>query len=97
MSKPIGEQDTALRDFLRVLGPAVIVVGVIFAAIGFVSFFSAFGGFGPPRYFWCAFIGLPLIALGSAISRYAFLGAVSRYVANEVAPVGKDVINYMAD
>ena len=25
------------------------------------------------------------------------MGAVSRYVANEVVPVGKDVVNYMAD
>jgi hypothetical protein len=62
----------------------VLVVGVIFSAIGFGSFFSAFGTFEPPRYFWCVFIGFPLIGVGAIM-------------ANEVAPVGKDVVNYMAD
>jgi hypothetical protein len=73
------------------------VVGVIFSAIGFGSFFSAFGTFEPPRYFWCVFIGFPLIGVGAMICKFAFLGSVTRYMANEVAPVGKDVVNYMAD
>ena len=37
------------------------------------------------------------MALGAGICKFAFMGAVSRYVADEVAPVGKDVINYMAE
>ena len=52
---------------------------------------------GPPRFFWCAFVGLPLMGLGGTICKFAFMGAVSRYIANEVAPVGKDVVNYMAE
>jgi hypothetical protein len=70
---------------------------LIFSIIGIGSFFSAFGTFGPPRYFWCAFVGFPLVGLGAAICRFAFMGAVSRYMADEVAPVGKDVVNYMAE
>ena len=27
--------------------------------------FKSFSGGGPPTRFWCAFVGLPLIALGS--------------------------------
>lgn len=96
MSQQIDPQHPQTRDLLRIVGPAVVVVGVIFAAVGFGSFFSAFGSFGPPRYFWCAVVSLPLIGLGSAICKFAFMGAVSRYVANEMAPVGKDVVNYMA-
>ena len=97
MSPQIDPRHAELRGVLRVVGPAVVFVGLIFVVIGFGSFFAAFGSFGPPRYFWCAFVGLPLFAVGMGICRFAFLGAVSRYVANEVAPVGKDVVNYMAD
>ena len=86
-----------LRQVLRLVGPLVMGVGVIFAAIGLISFFSSFGSFGPPRYFWCAFVGLPLIALGSAITKFAFMGSVLRYMSAESSPVGKDTFNYMAE
>ena len=85
------------RKTLRVIGPVVLAVGVLFALVGFISFFSSFGSFQPPRYFWCAFVGLPLIGLGVAISKFAFMGAITRYMADEVLPVGKDAVNYMAD
>ncbi len=49
------------------------------------------------RYSWCAFLGLPLLALASGICKFAFMGAVTRYMANEVTAVGKDVVNDMAD
>lgn len=81
------------RDALRVIGPLVLGAGVVFTAIGFISFFSSFGSFQPPRYFWCAFVGLPLMGVGSAISKFGFMGAVTRYMANEVTPVGTDVFN----
>ena len=97
MLNPIDPRHGETRNILRVIGPAVVVVGLVFAAIGFGSFFSSFGSFEPPRYFWCAFVGFPLIALGGAICKFAFIGAVGRYMANEVAPVGKDVVNYMAE
>jgi RNA polymerase subunit RPABC4/transcription elongation factor Spt4 len=97
MSQHIDPRHPETRTILRIVGPAVVAVGLIFTVIGFGSFFSAFGSFEPPRYFWCAFIGLPLLGLGIMICKFAFLGAVSRYLANEVAPVGKDVVNYMAE
>ena len=97
MSQQIDPRHTETRRVLRVVGPAVILVGLIFAAIGLGSFFSSFGSFEPPGYFWCAFVGLPLIGLGAAICKFAFMGAIKRYTANEVAPVGKDVVNYMAE
>lgn len=97
MSKKIDPQHTQTRDTLRIVGPAIIMIGVIFSAIGIGSFFSSFGSFEQPQYFWCVFVGSPLLALGFAICRFAFMGAVSRYVANEEAPVGVDVVNYMAE
>jgi hypothetical protein len=89
--------NTGVRDTLRIVGPALLVAGLIFAAIGVGSFFCSFGSVGPPRYFWCAFVGLPLMFLGAVICQFAYLGAVNRYMANQVAPVGKDVVNYMAE
>src|SRR5687767_8391831 len=97
MTEPIDPRHTDMRNTLRAIGPLVVIVGVIFTVIGLGSFFSSFGTFEPPRYFWCAFVGLPLIGLGSAICKFAYLGAVTRYMANEVAPVGKDVVNYVAE
>lgn len=85
------------RGALRVIGPLMIGVGVVFMVIGLGSFFSSFGSFEPPRYFWCCFIGLPLIGIGVAISQFGFMGAIMRYQAGEIAPVGKDTFNYMAD
>jgi hypothetical protein len=90
-------QHKQTRDFLRVIGPLVLGTGVVFALIGFGSFFSAFGSFsGPPRYFWCAFVGLPLIGVGTFITKFAYMGAVTRYMANEITPVGTDVFNTVA-
>lgn len=85
-----------LRDFLRIAGPALVVIGAGFTIVGVSDFFMAFGTFEPPRYFWCAFVGLPLLGIGIHLSRLAYLGPMARYVGEETAPVGKDVINYMA-
>src|SRR5207253_9545702 len=69
---------------------------LVFTIIGVSSLFLSAGTFEPPHYFWCAFVGLPLLAIGLGICQFAFMGALTRYTANEVAPVGKDVVNYMA-
>jgi len=84
------------RSILRKMGISLIVVGAILTIIGIASFFMAFGGMEPPRYFWCAFIGLPLGFAGLVMTSYGFMGAVARYSAEEFAPVGKDTFNYMA-
>ncbi len=97
MPQEIDPQHSDIRDLLRVVGPLVVGVGLIFTIIGVTSFFSAFSGGGFPSQFWCAFVGLPLMALGTAICKFAYIGAVTRYIAAEVAPVGKDAVNYMAD
>jgi ribosomal protein L40E len=95
MSNEINPGHGEVRAVLRVVGPAIAAMGLVFLIVGMVSFFSAFGGGGFPSRFWCAFVGLPLLFFGVSISKFAFLGAVTRYTAGEVAPVGKDVTNYM--
>lgn len=87
---------TAIRQTARVVGPLLMLAGVLFIAVALISFFSAFGTFEQPKYFWCFFVGAPLFALGSVITKVAFLGAIIRYVAGETAPVQKDTFNYMA-
>jgi membrane protease subunit (stomatin/prohibitin family) len=66
-------------------------------AIGFGNFFLSFGGGGPPRFFWCAFLGMPILFIGVTMCMFGFMGAVARFQAGEVAPVGKDTFNYFAE
>ena len=109
------------RDSLRILGPLLVVVGVVFVVVAAVDFFSSFRDFSTvrdgsegvvfpgsdvrpaiarsvmPGRMWCAFVGAPLMALGVFLTKVAYLGAATRYVANEVAPVGRDVVNYLVE
>ena len=87
----------ATRNFLRIAGPIVLAIGGFFMLVGLVNFFSAFGGGGPPRLFWCFFVGMPLMFAGAVLTNFGFMGAIVRYQAGEVAPVGKDTFNYMAE
>lgn len=82
----------SLRSAMRIVGPAMVGLGVVMAGIALFDFFAAFGGFGMPRNFWMAFIGLPLIAIGSAITKFAYLGPASRFVAGEVTPTIRDTL-----
>jgi hypothetical protein len=85
------------RTVLRVGGPLIALTGVVFIIVGMVSFFAVFGGFQVPKYFWCAFVGMPLFMLGLIMCKFGYIGAVYRYMANETAPVTKDVVNYLGE
>jgi hypothetical protein len=97
MGDLIDPRQGEVRNVLRALGPAMVMVGVGFIAVGMISFFSAFGGMEPPRLFWCAFVGMPLVGIGMSISKFAFFGAAARFLAGETAPVAKDMTNYMVE
>lgn len=84
------------RSGLRTLGFLLILVGAPFALVGFVSFFGAMSGGGMPTYFWCAFVGLPLMGAGTFCLKAGYLGSIARYVANETAPVAVDTADYLA-
>ncbi len=90
-------QHSTVRTVLRVGGPVVALIGVVLIIVGIGSFFAAFGTFEPPRFFWCAFVGMPLLMIGLVISWFGYMGAVYRYMAGESAPVAKDVVNYMGE
>ena len=90
-------QQARVRRTLRGVGLAVLALGGLLTLIGVGSFFASFGSFESPRYFWCAFLGVPLLFVGGVMTMFGFLGAVNRYVAGESAPVAKDVVNYMGE
>ena len=75
----------------------IAAVGLIFLIIGMASFFSAFGGGGPPRLFWCCFVGMPLLFVGGVMCMFGFMGAVARYSAAEHVPVAVDAMGDLAD
>lgn len=93
----IDPKHNASRFILRVLGPTIAGIGMLLIIVGVASFFSAFGSFEPPRYFWCTFVGMPLLFVGVAMSMFGFFGAFARYVFGEAAPVHKDTFNYLAE
>lgn len=90
-----GADNTTPRNLLRVGGLTLLSLGGLLLVIGMWSFFSAFGGFEPPRYFWCAFLGLPMMPIGGAMTMLGFLGSIQRYVAGEVLPTQVDAVNYV--
>lgn len=85
------------RDVFRVVGPILLAIGILLIVIAMVDFFSAMGGWGPPKLFWCFFLAMPFLAVGGSLTKLGYMGTVARYVAEEVAPVGKDTFNYLAD
>ena len=93
----INPNHTTQSNILRILGPTILLIGLTFFAIGFISFFLALGKFGSPKFFWCAFVGMPIMFVGLVMCKFAFIGKVARYTAGEIAPVGKDTFNYLAE
>jgi hypothetical protein len=93
----IDPRHSITRVVLRTLGPIIAALGLILTVIGFGSFLASFGTFESPRYFWCAFVGLPLLFVGTSLCMLAFLGSFARYVFGEAAPVQKDTFNYLAE
>lgn len=92
-----GPKQTGVRQTLRWGGVTILAIGGVLMLIGIGSFFAAFGSFERPRFIWCAFLGMPLLFVGSVMTMFGFLGTVQRYVAGESAPVAKDVVNYMGE
>ncbi|MCP4638776.1 MAG: hypothetical protein GY851_00010 [bacterium] len=93
MSRRIDPGHAGKRTALRVAGVLVLIAGVALIAVGAGSLFVA----GPSPLFFCAFAGMPLLFVGSAMCMFGFMGAVARYQAGEAAPVAKDTFNYLAD
>jgi hypothetical protein len=93
---PPGSRNQAgLRTTFRVLGVAVLVVGLLLTVLGVTSLFAAAGSFESPDRFWMAFVGLPLVAVGGWLLQAGFGGAAARYAAGELAPTARDTMDYL--
>lgn len=57
-------QHTNIRTLLRVGGPLIVGVGLFFIIVGFGSFWASFGSLEPRWFFWCVFIGMPVLLVG---------------------------------
>lgn len=91
-------QHNGVRKVLRLGGPIILLLGGLFTLVGLASFFIAmFTHSGPPVLFVCAFVGLPLMFIGTVMCLFGFIGSFARYLAAEQAPVAKDTINYLAE
>jgi hypothetical protein len=82
---------------LRTIGFITLPVGGILSLIGFIDFFSAFGGNGSPTLFFLLFLGFPLVGVGIACLKMGYMREVGTYVASQAAPVVKNVANYMME
>ena len=92
-----GDPYAQQRFMLRAVGIVVTGIGLIFMVAGVVSFFSSFNSFEPPQYFWCCFVGMPLLGIGAAMCQYGFLGAYTRYVSTETRPAIKSVVSAISE
>ncbi len=52
------------HSILRLFGAVIVGIGVALTLVGSISLFSSWGTIGGSRYYWAAFLGLPLIARG---------------------------------
>lgn len=87
------DNQDAWRSFLRIGGGVAVGIGGLLTVMALGDFFASMGTFQPPRNFWMAFVGLPLVAIGSGMLRAGFLGPATRYVAGEVTPVIGDTLD----
>lgn len=81
-----------MAQTLKIVSIALVLVGGILAAITIVNFFQSFSSHRPPERLWLGFIGMPMLGIGLAIGKFAFLRPISRYVADELQPVGRDFV-----
>lgn len=92
----ITEEHKKRRDIFRTLGPIILGIGILFFIIAAVDLFTA-DMFNEPKYFWLAFIGMPLMGVGGCFCSLGYGAKVAEYQSREMAPVIKDTINYLAE
>jgi len=102
MLEPESKDHEQNRTVIRWIGTILTVVGglMFLKGISFLFSLSTVNPFevamsGGVTFIW-AVLGIPLIALGLQLLLVGNLGKIARYEANEMAPVGKDAINYLA-
>lgn len=78
------------KNILKIIGITLLLVGFTCMVIGFVDFIQALSSLENPKLFWCLFIGLPLMGIGSGFSVFAFRSEIATYAKEESLPVTVD-------
>ncbi len=91
-----GDRYAQSKSFFRVLGPGLLVLGVILSAIGIGAFFIGFigaanGNTRPgesnfPILFLLIFPGILLLAIGGLMTQAGYLKEITQYAAKETSP-----------
>jgi hypothetical protein len=71
-------------------GAIIVGAGVILTTVGSFSLFSSWETTGGSRYYWAAFLGLPLIAVGSAFTQAENLSVSDEGLYDERTIVERD-------
>jgi ribosomal protein L40E len=75
--------ERSYHSIMQLFGGLVVGLGVILTVMGSFSLFSSWRTVGGSHYYWTAFIGLPLIALGSAVTQSENLRSVDVSLAGD--------------
>lgn len=102
MLEPESTDHKQNRTIIRSIGAILTVVGGMMFLKG-ISFLFSLTTAGPMEmamnggttFIWAVF-GLPLTGLGLQLLLVGYIGKIARYQANEMGPVGKDTLNYVA-
>lgn len=67
-----------VQPVLCMIGPLVIVLGVVLTVIGTMSYISSLRTFQPTSYLWGVMVGLPLISIGASFARFSLSSVGTR-------------------
>jgi hypothetical protein len=74
-----------------------MVVGLVLFVAGVYDFSQSFGDHDKaPTRFWMCFLGVPLLGIGTMISKFAFIGTAARYVVGETKDSARDFVGAVA-
>lgn len=97
MNKILDPKNEKARKKFKIIGLIILGIGLTLFIISIISFFIAFSSMEFPRLIWLPFIAIPLIAIGSFMTKLGYMKQMNSYVASQTAPVTKDTINYLVD
>lgn len=84
------------KRLFKILGFVFLGVGLILSIIGIASFFESFFYSDWPQFFWCCFIGFPMMGVGGMLLSIGFNREIARYMAKEHAPVVNEAAKDMS-
>ncbi|MCK7484996.1 MAG: zinc ribbon domain-containing protein [Bacillus subtilis] len=93
----LNENPKAKKVF-RFVGPILLGVGILLITAAFIDFFVSMASMsGMPSLFFLFFLAMPFLMAGAIMTNLGYMGTIGRYTASQVAPIAKDVTNYMID